>query len=74
MDGFICVYVYMCEYKTSLCVPIYTNTHIYPPPTLLPTPPQYTKFHGVSLTLLRKFAKQILKALAFLAHKDVRRE
>ena len=33
---------------------------------------QYTKFHGVSLTLLRKFAKQILKALAFLAHKDVR--
>lgn len=34
---------------------------------------KYTKFHGVSLTLLRKFAKQILKALYFLSLKEVRR-
>lgn len=32
---------------------------------------KYTKFAGVSLTLLRKFAKQILKALDFLARPDV---
>ena len=30
-----------------------------------------TQFHGVSLNLIRKFAKQILKALAFLARPDV---
>ena len=30
-----------------------------------------TGFHGVSLNLIRKFAKQILKALAFLARPDV---
>lgn len=34
---------------------------------------KYTKFHGVSLTLLRKFAKQILRALQFLSHRDVSR-
>lgn len=32
---------------------------------------KYTKFHGVSLTLLRKFAKQILRALHFLSLKEV---
>jgi len=32
---------------------------------------KYTKFAGVSLTLLRKFTKQILKALQFLARPDV---
>ena len=32
---------------------------------------KYTKFVGVSLTLLRKFSKQILKALQFLARPDV---
>ena len=30
-----------------------------------------TQFGGVSLNLIRKFAKQVLKALAFLARKDV---
>ena len=30
-----------------------------------------TQFGGVSLNLIRKFAKQVLKALSFLARQDV---
>ncbi len=51
--------------------PLPPQTHDIPPKH---PQQQYTKFHGVSLTLLRKFAKQILKALAFLAQDDVSEE
>jgi len=30
-----------------------------------------TKFHGVSLHTIRKFAKQLVEALAFLARPDI---